>query len=301
MVLRTLPLVVVTSLLGVTASAQITLHDDRVFPESITSSPDGTIYIGSMGKGEVLRAEKGATTAEVWIKPGTAGLQQVAGVFADAASNTLWVCSLKLGGGGTPPALKMFNLKTAAFKASYDFPGGAGICNDIAIARDGTAYVTDTSGKRILRLKKGATALDTWAEDQRLAGVDGIALGTEDTVYVNSISSGEILRVPLRKDGAAGEITKIKLSQPLSGPDGLRTLRANTFLVAEGRTGQLDLITINNDEAAVVVVKAGLTGISAVTIVDDTAWVNDMKSRMMRDPAVDPGIFTLQAVKLPRD
>jgi len=51
-------------------------------------------------------------------------------------------------------ALKAFTLKNAALKASYPFPGN-GACNDIAVAPDGTVYATDTSGGRVLRLKKG--------------------------------------------------------------------------------------------------------------------------------------------------
>ena len=117
---------------------------------------------------------------------------------------------------------------------------------------------------------------------------------------MNSISSGQILRIPIGKDGSAGGVTAIKLTQPLNGPDGMRALRPNTFLVAEGRAGQLDLVTVENDEAKVVVLKKGLTGISAVTMVGDTAWVNDMKSSMMRDPASDPGTFTLKNLPLPK-
>jgi sugar lactone lactonase YvrE len=281
----------------VSASAQITMHDDRVFPESITSAPDGTVFIGSIGKGEVLRAEKGATNAEVWIKPGTAGLQQVAGVLADAASNTLWVCSMRLGGPGSPSALKAFDLKTAALKGSYEFPGG-GLCNDIAVGRDGTAYATDTSGKRVLRLKKGAEALDVWASGDTLAGADGIAFGTEDTLYVNSVSSGAILRIPIAKDGSAGEIADVKTSQPLKAPDGMRALRANTFLLAEGGASQLDLVTIENGAAKVEVLKDGLPGITAVTQVGDTAWVNNSQMRAMRDPSTAAQPFTLQAVPI---
>ena len=54
-------------------------------------------------------------------------------------------------------ALKAFNLKTAAFKASYAFPNN-GLCNDMAVAKDGTVYATDTTQGRVLRLKKGAKA-----------------------------------------------------------------------------------------------------------------------------------------------
>ena len=46
-------------------------------------------------KSEVFRAPKGAATAEVWIKPGTNGLQRILGVLADPKSGTLWVCSAK--------------------------------------------------------------------------------------------------------------------------------------------------------------------------------------------------------------
>lgn len=285
------------SVAALSASAQITLKDDRVFPESIASGADGTIYVGSMGKGEVLRAQKGSTTAEVWIKPGTAGLQQVAGVFPDQASNTLWVCSTQLGGGGAPPALKGFDLKTGAFKQSYDFPGGIGLCNDIAVGADGSAYVADTSGRRVLRLKKGAAALDVWADNEKLAGADGIAFGDDDHLFVASIFSGQVYRIAVQKDGSAGELVNIKTSSPLRGPDGMRTLRKNTFLVAEGGASQLDLMTVEGDQAKIEVLKDGLSGITAVAPVGDTVWVNDSKMRSMRDSS-DPGPFVLQPVPI---
>jgi hypothetical protein len=41
------------------------------------------------------------------------------------------------------------------------------LCNDMVVAADGTVYVTDTLSGRILRLKKGASALETWATDPR--------------------------------------------------------------------------------------------------------------------------------------
>ena len=62
---------------------EITLPGTRVFPESITSTPDGTLIVGSLGHGNVMRIAPGTTTAEEWIKPGTAGLNSILGVFAD--------------------------------------------------------------------------------------------------------------------------------------------------------------------------------------------------------------------------
>src|SRR5277367_6739095 len=72
---------------------EITLPGTRVFPESITSTADGTLIVGSLGHGNVMRIAPGSSTAEEWIKPGTGGLNSVFGVFADEKGKTLWVCS----------------------------------------------------------------------------------------------------------------------------------------------------------------------------------------------------------------
>ena len=68
---------------------EITLPGTRIFPESITSTPDGTLIVGSLGHGNVLRIAPGSSTAEEWIKPGTGGLNQVLGVYADDKGKTL--------------------------------------------------------------------------------------------------------------------------------------------------------------------------------------------------------------------
>src|SRR5262245_2421643 len=73
--------------------SEITLPGTRVFPESITSTADGTLIVGSFGHGNILRIAPGKAMAEEWIKPGTGGLNGVLGVYADEKSKLLWVCS----------------------------------------------------------------------------------------------------------------------------------------------------------------------------------------------------------------
>ena len=177
------------------------------------------------------------------------------GVFADESAGVLWVCASATGGRGGAPvvgetALKAFNLKDASFKASYPFPGN-GLCNDIAVAKDGTVYVTDTTGARVLRLKKGATALDVWAADPMLlATADGVALLADGAVYVNSVGQGTLLRIPVKADGSAGPIVKLETSRPLMQPDGMRSVGSKTMLLVEG-AGRLDEVTINGDKAEI--------------------------------------------------
>ena len=181
---------------------EITFTDGRIFPESLTSTKNGDVYISGASDRTACTARPAKKTkASVWIQPKSNGLQTVLGVFADESAGMLWVCASASGGRGGAPvvgetAMKAFNLKDASFKASYPFPGN-GLCNDMAVAKDGTVYATDTTGARVLRLKKGATALDVWAADPMLlATADGVALLADGHVYVNSVGQGTLLRIP---------------------------------------------------------------------------------------------------------
>lgn len=290
-------LVLGTALVCLAASAptEVTVHEDKPFPESLTSTPDGALIIGSVTKSEIFRAPKGAATAEVWIKPGTNGLQRILGVLADPKSGTLWVCS-------DPPQgaqgafLKTFDLKTGAAKGSFDFPKDNALCNDIAIGPDGSAYATDTIANRIMRLKKGATALDVWLKDDQLAGVDGIAFGDNSTIVVNTVTTGHLFRIPVGKDGAAGKMAPIQPSQALTSPDGMRPLGKDEFLLIEG-VGRLDHVTVTGDTAKIDVLKDGFNGPTAVTQTAGTAWVLEGKLKYMNDPKLgDPGPFKAYAV-----
>src|ERR1700684_3481132 len=85
---------------------EITLPGTLVYPESITSTSDGTLIVGSLGHGNVMRIAPGKSAAEEWIKPGTGGLNQVLGVFADEKGKTLWVCSNNLDQKGEATSVK---------------------------------------------------------------------------------------------------------------------------------------------------------------------------------------------------
>jgi sugar lactone lactonase YvrE len=286
----------VAAVCGVQAAdrAEITFADARIFPESLTSTKNGDVYFGSLGQDAVYKAASKNSQATVWIKPKSNGLTTVLGVFADEKAGALWVCTSASGGRNGQPyvgetALKAFSLKDASFKASYPFPGN-GLCNDIAVAKDGTVYAADTNQARVLRLKKGAKALDVWATDTMLlAGADGLALLADGNLYVNSVTQSTLLRIDVNKDGSAGRITKLEPSKPLMRPDGMRSVGAKTLLLVEG--GRLDEVTINGDKAIVTVLKEGMPGITAVTLTGGTAYVAEAKLDLRNDATKDPGPF----------
>jgi len=274
----------------------IDLPGNRVFPENITSTKDGTLYVGSLGSGGIIRIKAGAAKAENWIKPGAFGSRSILGVLADERSNTLWACSNDLSaigvvipGNETGSALKGFDLKTGQGKVSAKLPGDHNLCNDIAIGPDGSAFVTNTAAPEILRLPPGKSQLEVWANDPLLAppaggsGLDGIAFGSDGNVYVDTYTAGELFRVDVT-DGKAGKVTQLKPSRPLVLSDAIRPLGGNEFLIIEG-AGRLDRMHIQGDGAMIETLKDGYAIPTGVAVVGHTAWVSEGQLSYVFDPA----------------
>jgi sugar lactone lactonase YvrE len=284
---------------------EITLPATRIFPESITSTADGTLIVGSLGHGNVLRIAPGKTTADEWIKPGAGGLNGVLGVFADEKGKTLWVCSNNLENKGEPTAVMAFDLKSGAPKGTYKLPGEGPLCNDIAVGPDGTAYIADTRLATVLMLKPGSKALDVAAKDPLLAGADGLAFGDKTTLYVNSVTAGKLLRVDLGPDGKSKKVTELKLSRPLDRPDGMRAIGAHRLLLAEN-SGKMDIVTFEGPDmqnAMIKTIKEGLEATPGVTATKGMAWLIEGKLNYRNDAAFkdkDPGTFKMVAVPLPK-
>ncbi len=272
-----------------------------LFPESITSLKDGTIILGSV-PGGIYRIKPGETEAKMFVAREGNGFTTVLGVLADEKAKTLWVCNTG------PGALKSFDLATGNAKATYPMPQGA-VCNDIAVADNGTAYASDTSGAKLFMLKKGATALEQAAADPLLAGVDGLAFGDKNTLYVNSVTANKLIKLDLGPDGKSTKVTDLKLSGALGAPDGIRALGKHKFIQAENGNaaragGRLALITINPkaNTATITTLKEGMLATPATTATKGMAWVVEGKQDYRgngKNKGQDPTPFKLYAVKLP--
>ncbi|MHC2108932.1 Vgb family protein [Methylobacterium sp. CM6246] len=275
----------------------IALPGEAAYPESITATADGTLYVSNFAGGGVTRIEPGASSGQVWIAPGAFETRSTFGVLADEASGTLWVCSNDLSALGIQgpsdvkgAALKGFDLKTGAGKVSAPFPVSPAICNDIALGPDGAAYVTNTLGPQILRLKPGSQTLEVWQSDPLLApegkgaGLDGIAFGTDGNLYVDTFTKAELFRIDV-KDGQAGAVTPLTPSRPLVLTDGLRPLGDGAFLLAEGG-GRLDRMTVSGDTAKVEVLRDGVAGgVTGAAKVGATAFITVGQLAVITDPA----------------
>ncbi len=299
-------------------AATVTVPGTTDFPESLTASADGTLYFSSLAGGRIFRAAPGAAQASEWIRQGADGLSSALGVLADDKSNSLFVCSndmsragIAIPTGNKPTSLKIFDLQTGAAKASValpsaSLPGQSPLCNDIALAADGTAYVTDSLGGRILRLKPGAKEFEVWAQDARwdVKGpqLDGIAVLPDGSVYANIFQGDGLYRIAVNADGSAGTITRLQTSRPLFHSDGLRAFGPNRLLMVEGETkGTLDLITVSGDSAKIDTIKAGFEGPVSLAQVGDTVYVLDVPLKYLFDADFkkrSPPPFRAEAVKL---
>jgi len=151
----------------------------------------------------------------------------------------------------------------------------------------------------VLVLRKGAAALVPWVKDPRLAFVDGIAIGGDGSIVVNTVTTGRMFRIPVGAGGAAGEIVELQPSVKLGGPDGLRALGGNRFLQAENGVGRVSVVTVSGTTATVTPIKEGEPGITSAAAVHGQVWAINAKMAYRRDPALkgkDPNPFTIDPV-----
>jgi sugar lactone lactonase YvrE len=279
------------------ADAQsIALPGLRAFPESVTSTADGTLFIGRIGDGGIVRVNSRTGDVEVFVPPGASETRSILGVFADESANALWACSNDLSALGGPSssgdsrsALKGFDLRTGGAKRSIPLPGPHAFCNDITIDAGGAVYVTDSGNPTVVRLPAGASRFEVFATNPQFAppqpnsaGLDGIAFGSDGALYVTTYATGGFFRIAVEK-GRAGRVIKLQ-GRVLGLPDGLRPLGRNSFLLVEG-AGSLDRVEVDGDRFRAVPLRGGLRTPTSVTRVGSTAWVSEGQLSFFFDPA----------------
>lgn len=265
------------------AQADVDLPGECTFPEGITSTTDGTLFVGSMQYGSIYRIAPGAA-AEIFVPDNANGPLSVLGVFADEPRNRLIACvadpgiaHTKVGddrfGGKGGSGIRIYDLRSGKQEASADFPGG-GFCNDIAVDANGAIFATDTFHGRLLRYTNGP--MTVWAMGGLLADrpwtLNGIDYRTSDnSLYVGNQATGQIFKIGISKDGSPGKIETVETSRVLEIPDGIRFIDDNTLGVVEAGPSQYSTVSLT--DGSVSEVAKNLAAPATFAAVKGKAWV----------------------------
>ena len=206
-------------------------------PESVVQDPaTGSIYVSNIagavmeknGKGFIARLRPDGTVIErEWIK----GLNAPTGMAL--RDRTLYVADVD----------ELLEINVASGEILNRYPAkGAIFLNDIAIAEDGTVYVSDTPMNTIWSLKDGT--FEPWLADDDLNGPNGL-LVQGDKLIVASFGKlpGEgqkqepagLLAVDLEDQS----VSKLGSGDPIGNLDGLQLLQPGVYLVTDWDAGVL--------------------------------------------------------------
>ena len=165
------------------------------------------LFVGP--EGEILQID---ATGKVSPFVSGNGLRQVLGLKVDPERRLLWAVSGRFPdvapGQTAPPddagtgGVHVYHLDKAERIAAYELderPVLHGL-NDIALARDGTVYVTDSTQGAIYRLSPGAKQLERWLQDSKLSLLNGLVLSPDDKrLYVAHVEGVSVIDTASRE------------------------------------------------------------------------------------------------------
>ena len=195
--------------------------------------PEGTAYdprrrevLVSSGRGRTVVAVSMDGGCRDVVPSGDAGLLAVLGMSVDPATDSLWVASAaapfmidaKPAEAGRA-TLSRIDLAKGRVAASYPLPG-PGMLNDLARARDGSVYVTESRGGAVYRLAPRSAALNAIVPPETFESPNGIVALPDGSLLVADFDG--LARII---DPAGPKPTVERLATPgnlyLGGIDGL--------------------------------------------------------------------------------
>jgi len=235
---------------GAVGATTIELPGDGFYPEGIASSSDGTLFVGSLPLGTVVRVAADSTTATPFVAAGVAE-RGVVGLEVDEARELLWFCDtnpvatvpggaivgVSLEDGSEVVRHAMPNRDSVGGDAGTSPPGDAGtddggtpaepapgaptFCNDLIVDSTGNLFATDSTG-RIFRVPAaGATTANSasvWLDVPEIGaptpggfGANGLDIVGGSLVIIN-IGSGSLVAVDPSSADPASTVRTIRLT-----------------------------------------------------------------------------------------
>lgn len=200
------------------ASSYIFDSDD-LFPEGIAwSDAERAFFVGSLTRGSIVRVDVDGTQTEVYAP--ASGTWMSLGMKVDESRGELLVCSIEdYGSASAQSVFQRFSVADGSLLEALALEPGA-VCNDVAFAADGRAFLTEREGPRVWTVPPEGGVVEVLVEDPLLEpvaiGCNGIVLPDADHLLVGKYSPATLLRISLADPTDIHEVT-------LSG-DGLGTI-----------------------------------------------------------------------------
>jgi sugar lactone lactonase YvrE len=204
----------------------------------------GRVYVSSVGSGTIFRAALNDSDAQVFLQGGTDGRTAATGI--KVSRGRLFISGASTG--------KVFVYGTGDGKLLFSAtaPGaGQSFVNDVAIARNGDAYFTDSFRPSLYKVRRnnGQYSIEDFLS---FAGTpfaygsgfnaNGIVIDEESRyALIVQSNTGKLFRVDL----ATKAVTEVPVANgPLNGGDGLLIVDDQLLVVGNGVVKTVDL----NDE-----------------------------------------------------
>jgi DNA-binding beta-propeller fold protein YncE len=234
--------------------SRYTVSGATAFPEGVAAHTP-KFWVSSFRHGTIYLGDVHSAQTHVWLAGQTAGhpadgRTQAAGMKVSADGTKLYVA------GGQTGYIWVYDTASKALIRRF-YTGHGGVLNEVALAPDGTAYVTDSERPYLYRIDPGVlppgTPGDTmeltpWVNDlpayTTVAGItanaNGVVANAVNVIYVQS-NTGQLWKVN-RSTKAVTEITVD--SGPLKHGDGM-IFDHNRLLVVRNSLNEIDKLTFS--------------------------------------------------------
>ncbi|HEY1958753.1 MAG TPA: hypothetical protein VGH28_24225 [Polyangiaceae bacterium] len=287
--------------------SSLDLPESAPYPNSISSTADGTLFVGGL-LGQVVKFDTTSTHGSLVIPQVGPQGTVLANLMVDPATSTLYACGDLFAGTAENPfanpaaTLYAFDLDGKP-KASYPLPNqGSSLCEDIAIGAGGTVYVTDPflgavdvlAGSTVTTWKTDALLQANFSNPVPPFGVHGVAVAGTN-VFVGNFSTSSLFRIPVKGDGSADAMVQETAS--ITNPERLVALDATHLLVAEdvwcGSGAVAELTQSGADAWTTTVLKNGIMGATSVTVANGSYWAVESQvcaiiTQLAGGPAANP-------------
>lgn len=218
---------------------------ERQYPEGIAySSQLAKFLVTSIPLGKIGTVDTDGRYADLLTSP-----ELIAAIGMKVAGDRVFVCNSDQGRSirSTPQTamqtaeLLVYNLKTGLLERRSDLDdllpaADRNFANDVTLAPDGTAYVTDSFSPVIYRVTPNGAASILVRDEVRFAvmgfGLNGILYHPNGYLIVANTGLGKLYKVDLQNNNAVSEIM-IMGNVSLPG-DGLSLLNGDLYVVTGG-------------------------------------------------------------------